>query len=289
MKKLILLYLLLCLSFSWSNGQSTEFKEDFKFLSYLLNLRNYNDALQLLDNMKVSYSGANRLDTISFYTGKAYYLNQNLLAASQHFSAINNTTLPFYEEAVFFNAFSQLHLNNYDQAGQLLNSLAPDDSLIMGLQNVELAGTYLLQRNFDAFEQKSKNFKQQYYQYSQQEESLNELYADLKNHKRKSPFLGGLYSAIIPGAGKIYAGKTGQGIGTLLTTTIFGLQALEGYRKDGPESARFIIFGSIFSVFYIGNIWGSVFTVKLSQQEFNEAVNHQILFDLHIPLRTIYQ
>ena len=86
----------------------------------------------------------------------------------------------------------------------------------------------------------------------------------------------------------MYAGKVGQGIAGLLSTSLFGLQAYEAYRKDGLNSARFIIFGGLFSAFYVANIWGSVFTVKLRRDEFNNAVNKAILVDLHIPLRTIF-
>jgi hypothetical protein len=59
-------------------------------------------------------------------------------------------------------------------------------------------------------------------------------------------------------------------------------------RKDGVSSPRFIIYGSLFSLFYIGNIWGSALSVKIKRQEFNEKIDEQILFDMHIPLRTLF-
>jgi TM2 domain-containing membrane protein YozV len=95
-------------------------------------------------------------------------------------------------------------------------------------------------------------------------------------------------SAIIPGSGKIYAGQLGQGIAAFLQNAIFGLQAYEGLQKDGIKSPRFIIYGGLFTLFYIGNVWGSALSVQIKRREFNEKVDEQIIFDMHIPLRTIF-
>jgi TM2 domain-containing membrane protein YozV len=97
-----------------------------------------------------------------------------------------------------------------------------------------------------------------------------------------------LLSAVVPGAGKVYAGQLGQGVAIFLQNTIFALQAYEGYRKDGPRSARFLIYGGLFTVFYIGNVWGSVLSVQIKRQEMYDKINNQIVFDMHIPLRTIF-
>ncbi len=71
-------------------------------------------------------------------------------------------------------------------------------------------------------------------------------------------------------------------------TAVSSCLAYEAYRKAGAGSARFIAFGSLFSVFYIANIWGSVLAVKIKQKEYYRAYDNQILFDLHIPLRNLY-
>lgn len=96
-------------------------------------------------------------------------------------------------------------------------------------------------------------------------------------------------SAIVPGLGKIYAGRLGEGVSAFLITTTMGLVAVENYIKDGWKDPKTIIFGSLFSVFYIGNIWGSTLSVKLINDEFNKEVNEQILFNLRVPLRIIFE
>lgn len=100
--------------------------------------------------------------------------------------------------------------------------------------------------------------------------------------------LAGIYSALIPGAGKFYAGKKKQGIAAFLPILSLGAITYESYRKAGIRNARTIAFGSIFSVFYIGNIWGSALAVKIKDKEFNREYDNKILFDMHIPLRNLY-
>ena len=87
----------------------------------------------------------------------------------------------------------------------------------------------------------------------------------------------------------MYVEKPGQGIYQLIIATILGLQTWESYRKDGAESARFIIYGSLFTSFYIGNIWGSTIGVKLYKNEIKKTVDNAILLDMHIPLRTLFR
>ena len=113
--------------------------------------------------------------------------------------------------------------------------------------------------------------------------------------KKKSPALAGLMSAVIPGTGKIYAGYKGQGLAAMITVGILGVSAAESYfrpfdrsGKKGYKSPEFIAFGSLFTIFYVGNLWGSVLSVKLAREHELREINDEILFDMHIPLRRIF-
>jgi len=100
--------------------------------------------------------------------------------------------------------------------------------------------------------------------------------------------LAAFYSAIIPGSGKIYAGRLGDGLSSFFIVSSLGLITAENWYKAGIKNPKTIFFGSLFSVFYVGNIWGSYFSVQIQNDEFNHEMDHKILFDLHIPLRTIF-
>jgi TM2 domain-containing membrane protein YozV len=119
--------------------------------------------------------------------------------------------------------------------------------------------------------------------------ALENIYDNHKSHRPKSPVLAGIMSGIIPGSGKIYAGKTGAGIASFIGTAGFGFIAWENYRKLGISHAKTIIFGSIFAFNYVSNIYGSVISVKLIENEYKNAVHNQILFQLHVPLRNFFE
>lgn len=94
-----------------------------------------------------------------------------------------------------------------------------------------------------------------------------------KTIPRKNPFLGGALSAIIPGAGKLYAGRTSDGLLSFLTIAVTGWQAYEGFHQDGSRSVKGWIYGSLSAFFYLGNIYGSVAAVRI----FNEQSENKFL------------
>jgi tetratricopeptide (TPR) repeat protein len=75
---------------------------------------------------------------------------------------------------------------------------------------------------------------------------------------RKKPFLAGLLSTLVPGSGKIYCGKTGDGFYSLIINALTGYLAWAGFHENGINSIQGWTFGTIGGIFYIGNIYGSV-------------------------------
>ncbi len=146
----------------------------------------------------------------------------------------------------------------------------------------------MLQKNKAAFTQQQSLFTYSNYFLKQEEENFIQYSKSIFSHKKKSKFVAGALSAIIPGAGKWYAGKKKQAIGAFLPIISSALLTLEAYNKGGIKDARFWIYGSLFTTFYIGNIWGSTIAVKVRNDEFNKVYENKILFDMHIPLRNFY-
>jgi TM2 domain-containing membrane protein YozV len=107
--------------------------------------------------------------------------------------------------------------------------------------------------------------------------------------KRKSPLLAGTMSALVPGLGKLYNGKPGSFIASLLSCGLLGIQAYETYNHGGFNSVPFYIYGSLFSVFYLGNIYGSYIGVKVSNQRKNDAINNHILLTMHLYIDELVQ
>ncbi len=74
----------------------------------------------------------------------------------------------------------------------------------------------------------------------------------------KSPVLSGSLSAVIPGAGKFYIGKWQDGLLALVSVGTMAWQSYRGFDNNGVRSSYGWVFGTIGTVFYIGNIAGSI-------------------------------
>lgn len=105
---------------------------------------------------------------------------------------------------------------------------------------------------------------------------LSNAYSKHLMYKKKSLAIATGLSILIPGLGKIYMRKPRQGLNMLLANLIFGIQALESYKKAGPESIRFIAFGSLFAAFYTGNIYGTYKGCKKARRDTYQQLKYEL-------------
>lgn len=260
---------------------------DTSFLRYLYDRQLFADLLTETGRLRL-VNPRDFTPAFLHYEGMAYYFRKQLDPAARSLAGIPDQSV-YGNQARLYGAFSLAYLRKTAEARNVLTHWQPTDSLFRSVKNLELAGIALLDRDIHAFDAVQKRFTGSYYAISQQETNLESYRQAILRQKNKKPWKAAVLSAAVPGLGKLYAGKPGQGIASFLQCLVMGLQAYEGLRKDGPGSARFLIFSSLFSVFYAGNIWGSAFAVQIKKKEFNDRVNEQILFDLHIPLRTVFR
>lgn len=281
--------MLLCASlFSIAQNDNNKILEEIKFSNHWHNINEFEDAIFVLSQIDTTII-ANKiiLDSINYLFGWNHYCLKQLEASTQYLMLVKPTASTFIKSR-FFSAYNQSHLTNYEQSRNVILDLKLESPNMQKLKNFELSGISLLERNMEEFDSLSKKFTQSYYPISNQERNFFEYYEKLNNYKPKSMLAAGIFSAVVPGLGKIYAKRYGEGISTFFITASMGLVTWENYRKDGIMDVKTIIFGSLFSVFYLGNIWGSVFSIRMQRNDFNNAINNQILLDMHIPLRTIF-
>jgi hypothetical protein len=86
---------------------------------------------------------------------------------------------------------------------------------------------------------------------------LAKLLKEASTRDIRSPELAGILSTVIPGAGKLYAGRTADGIFSLITVGSFAGLAAWYFNEEGLPSVRGWIYASIGLIFHAGNIWGS--------------------------------
>lgn len=96
----------------------------------------------------------------------------------------------------------------------------------------------------------------------------------------RNPFLAGVLSTIVPGAGRLYTGRIGDALTSLLTVGIVGWQAYDGFQRDGLSSVKGWTLGTLGGIFYVGNIYGSVVAARV----YNQAIEDEFLATISVEL-----
>ena len=279
--------LFLLVSF-WVQGQ--KFHDQIRFLEHLETLGEYKEALYYIDHLREQVNlSAIEQDSIFFIKGRYHYELKEIEKSINAFDKVGMRNQQLFEVAQVYSGFQLSYAKRFDAARKKFESFQSSDSLRLALVNYQMASLSLLERDLGRFSLYADRFQDKYYVLSDYQKDMKGIYEELKSHKRKSPFVAGLLSAIVPGSGKLYNGQIGPGVMGLVSTGIFGFQAFEGYRKDGLKSARFIIFGGLFTTFYVANIWGSVVSVRVSEQRYNHTVDEAIYINMHLPIRLLFR
>ena len=274
MKRLLLIAVLLISALSAKAQQGIG--KDIEFIDYLIGNNLTRDALAWIDGKNYAPS-----DTLDFLKGLTLYTANKLDLAADSFAKVPVNS-PYYEQSLFFGAVSQAYLGNYGEGFKLIQSTSDSE-----LKQYEIAAFSLLLNDRQAYEKAAQNFTYTDYSLTEGENIFGKIYESRYNERQKSPVLAGLMSAVIPGAGKFYAGRKDEGIASFFTVGIFAGLTAECWIKKGPKDWRTIVFGTLGSLFYIGNIYGSYMSVGIYNDNLRDAQNSTIVFNLHVPIRNL--
>ncbi|MBA3681287.1 MAG: hypothetical protein H0W73_09010 [Bacteroidetes bacterium] len=277
---LILLSLLFCITAHTGFSQEKQ-NPDFLFTQHLTETGKNREALFLLNNT----NELTNADTVNYLKGMNYYLLKKTDSAANYFHAVSVSS-NFFTGARFFESINLSYSKKYTIALQSISSFSEDTILkYKPLLNIVNAGNYLLLRDYKDFDSVSKTFLFDDYKYSNEQQKLMELKQYSQKVKKKSPLVAGLLSTVVPGLGKFYAGKKGAGLAAFAANGALAAMAFESYyRTDNFKSPQFITFSALFTFFYVGNIFGSVFSVKQQIRSVNGRINNEVLASIHVPI-----
>ena len=277
--------------FSNAQTKNDDTGKSIDFLLYMAGTHQTNECNfygeQLLNDTTLSIESK---DSISFLLGEINLRNKNTGKAYNYFRRVSGASL-FYYKSQFTSAMLDVDDKRYDTATVHLQQMEVDSNsiLVKELKDFEIAGLSLLTNDHATFDSLSKQFNSSdtLLQSEQQTLQLNAL--QLRLVKKKSALVAGLLSAVIPGLGKVYTGNNGQALAAFLRVVPMGIIALENYQHSGFKDAQFITFASLFSIFYIGNIWGSALSVQITKNEKINEIHHNISVGLHIPVQRFFR
>jgi TM2 domain-containing membrane protein YozV len=283
MKKTLLL--LVMVLFARSAAGQENFSSELRFIHHLQSRGHLKEAMFLLDNLQSS--DPSQSDSLNYYRGWIQYGQKRLEESAWYLLQVSDKS-PFYEKSQFFAAYNYVYLGRTQDAVSVLKTWEGQTSdEVQKMVDFQLSGIALLERRLNDY-LKTPASRGSFGFLETEEQNLRQYYTTIAQRSNRSPLVAGLLSAAVPGLGKIYAGKTSEGMAGLLYVSAMALVSFELYNRNGITDPFFILAAGLTTVFYTGNILGSAAAVRRSQKEFNHEIDQRILLNLHIPLRNLY-
>ncbi len=266
------------------NVRSQTINPHYQFIQHLIFSHDHKNALQITHFDKMKFGA----DTSHFLLGYNHHFLKQPDSTLYYLNKITPASAMFKRGRAYYG-LNALFKKDYAKADtamvEAIRLTAGTDRQLFLLQH---AASVLLQRNYPIFDSVSREFDYNNYLYSAEQKYLVEIRQSVALQRKKSPVVAGLLSAVVPGAGKFYAGKKGAAMATFMTNAVLAGFVLESYYRDGYKSPQFIGFGTIFMCFYAGNIMGSVYSVKQQIRSQNGKINNEILATIHIPVDRVF-
>lgn len=264
---------------SFPSGGSKSISNDYDFFNYLEDNGFSIDARTLVSG---SYAPS---DTLDFLRAKVLFSERKFSQSYDLFSSVPLDS-PFGPESFYYGTVALSGAGEYSKAYERLVS---NGGPYGELADVQAAALSLLLDDREGWMSHSAGFGYSDYTLSESERILSEIANSRFFSTSKHAGIAALASAVVPGAGKVYAGRLGEGIASFLTVGSLGAITAENWKKRGLSDWRTIVAGSLCASFYLGNIYGSYMSVSIERDELRSAENTVILYHIHLPLRSIFR
>jgi TM2 domain-containing membrane protein YozV len=286
-KILIISVFLIIIRYSSGDGVSAQSaKPDWGFIRFLIDQENYTQVLTALGTDTVE-TGATA-DSLSFYRGWALYNLKKLPAATDAFRSVSAAST-LHTRAGLLGAWNLAYGKDLGGADSWLHALHGNSADEESLLKFETLGLKLLQRDLAGFGQLRGDFTASHYAWGEALGRIDDYQAQLLAYRPKKMAMAGVLSALVPGLGKIYAGQTGSGISSFLLCGALAAVTVENGIKTGWGNWSTILFGSLFTLFYAGNIYGTLAATREIRDYYHEDMDQRILLDMHLPVREFYR
>ena len=194
-------------------------------------------------------------DSLLWLRAKLNYKLKNFDTAAYFLETIKNPF--FYPRNLFAASLYRALSKQNEKALHDLNLIETKDSSVLKLKTFQEANLFLLMRQTENYKQSIEKCDTNFYVTASSLVKVKAIADDMDRHKPKSPVLAAIFSAVLPGSGKYYAGRTGEAFSALLSVGFLSAMAIENYRHYGINHGRTYMTLGLAGIFYIGNIWGS--------------------------------
>jgi len=260
---------------------------NYSFYKFLFNQKEPDLALAYLNNSLQNIDYLSQKDSINYFKGLLFFEKKQFDSTIFSLKNISNSS-PIFVHATFITLISQIYNNKPKIAiEKTINTIQENDSTIQQMKIMMAASYALIANNYQLYDSTINQIKDTLFIYNSLQITLNKWRKSM-NKKVKSGFLASTLSTLVPGLGKVYAGKHFDGLSTFFTHVPLAFILNESYQKAGINSGRFITFSIITSMFYFGNILTSYHYIKTGRKEIDFEKKNEILLQCNIMLRNYF-
>ncbi len=245
-----------------------------KFANYLYENQDYQFAISEYERYLYLCKKESLIcdvDSITFKIGMCYQYTKKYQNALDKFGAIHKSNDWVYNNALLQTGYIYYQLNQYEKSITYLEQI--DKSNVRVEKELLIAANYMIEKKWIKAQMHLHQLDDIKHFFINDFKQLQQIGPNLT---MKNPVTAGILSAFLPGLGKLYAGRNIDGISTLLLVGVLSWQSFSSFSDDGSHSVKGWLFGSLGTVFYLGNIYGSAVTVKVQNIEINNQFDHRI-------------
>ena len=282
MRKFILLIVFFNIQFFNAQAPANDILISRSFINYLIDEESYDESLKCISIAKKEESISH--DSLQLFEATVFLKMKQLDSATKIFDQISSKSNLFFKSQL--NAiFCQAYMGNHENVKKRLINLNSTNEFENEVLSIVNLYSNLLNNNYPKFDEDFKELEIQTEYLKPYFDYLNTYRNEYVEIKTKSPFLAGLFSAIIPGSGKFYAGYRKKALSSTFGVLPAGAVCAETLIKNGPRSPHFIVSSAFFLVFYTGNIVGSFYSVPIYKKEKLDELNKKVYIDIHHIIR----
>ena len=279
-KKEVLIWVILFATLSLS-AESVDIKKNLSFADYLFNEKKYDESateyLRVLHLYEIDKKDKNYLNyKIGLSLSKA---NKYRVAGKYfNFCLDNKDDTSMFNKALVNHSYNFFKIGNYLKSNKIIDEYKENDKDKL-LNSLQLCNYFFLKdKKHQSLLKQKLNSNIPYIP------NVKQRLEKMIKTKYKSPLIGGLMSAIIPGSGRIYAGRFKEGVQSIVSFASITYLAYDGFKKSGIKSLRGWLFSSISTLLYIGNISGSVLAVKIRNRAIDNRFRESIELELNVKI-----
>lgn len=221
----------------------------------------YYRAITEYKKFLILFPDSDQADSVLFKIGQAYYQGDEFEPAARTFTLVGQRypMSKLAPAAGYQSGLCYWRLGRFDEAAAAFNAVATNYPASGDAPRavLDMAVVHMDRKDPGASRNDLERFLTNYPRDHRAEQARKAL-AFLGSHQElphKSPVTAGVLSALLPGAGHIYAGHYGDGLTSFFLNGLFIAGTVVAIRQENYAVAGVV--GAIGLPFYIGNIYGA--------------------------------